>query len=87
MLRRRTFGSDPDPIFNTHHVFLERLLTDRAALAARPEEAHAFLAPAFGTNMEGLVEYYVHVQRHIAARLPWWHRRRGTDHAWFTTAP
>ena len=86
MLRRRTFGSDPDPIFNTHHVFLERLLADRAALAARPEEAHAFLAPAFGTNMEALDEYYLHVQRHIAAHLPWWHRRRGTDHAWFTTA-
>lgn len=86
VLRRRTFGSDPDPIFNTHHVFLERLLIDPAALATRPEEAHAFLAPAFGTNMEALDEYYVHVQLHIAARLPWWHRRRGTDHAWFTTA-
>ena len=46
MLRRRTFGSDPDPIFNTHHVFLERLLLDEAALAARPEEAHAFFALA-----------------------------------------
>ena len=28
----------------------------------------------------------MHVQWHIAARLPWWHRRRGTDHAWLTTA-
>ena len=39
--RRRTYGSDPDPIFNTHHLFLEQLLSDHAALAARPEEAHA----------------------------------------------
>lgn len=49
-------------------------------------QAHAFVAPAFGTNMETLNEYYAHVQRHLAAAFPYWHRRRGTDHAWFTTA-
>ena len=86
VLRRRTYGSDPDPIFNTHHAFVARLLRTKAALTSQPAQATAFLAPALGTNMEALPEYYAHVQRHIAATLPWWHRRRGTDHAWLTTA-
>ena len=87
VLRRRTYGSDPDPIFNTHHVWLEALLRDAPRrLAARAEAARAFVVPAFGTNMEGLLEYYVHAQRHVAAAAPWWRRRRGADHVWFTTA-
>jgi len=65
-LRRRDFASDNDPIFNTHHVFMSALLRDASALAASPADAALFLAPAFGTNMEGLREFYAHA--HVTKR-------------------
>lgn len=44
------------------------------------------MAPACGTNMEGLPEYYAHAQAQLESRHPWWRRRAGADHFWWTTA-
>ena len=87
VLRRHTYGSDPDPIFNTPHVFLSALLADSHTLEEVPDDADLYLAPAFGTNMEGLVEYYEHALRHLEReRAHHWRRRRGADHVWLTSA-
>lgn len=83
VLRRVNYGSDPDPIFNTYHTFVRALLADGASLTPRPEAADLLLAPAFGTNMEQLVEYYEHAQEHLARHYPAaWRRYGGADHFW-----
>ncbi len=86
VLRRRTYGSDPDPIFNTCFVYLEALLSDANRLAADPSDASLFIAPACATNMEGLVEYYAHAAAALGVAGPWWARFGGADHAFWTTA-
>jgi len=86
VLRRRAFASDRDPIFNTHHAFLEALLADAPSLARSPAEAALFLVPAFATNMEALREYYSHAQRHVATHHPWWTASGGANHLWWSTA-
>ena len=86
VLRRVSYGSDPDPIFNTYHDFMRELLASPGSLAASPDDADLFLVPAFGTNMEGLMEYYEHAQGQVARRFRrFWFRHRGADHVWFTT--
>jgi hypothetical protein len=86
VLRRVTYGSDPDPIFNTHHTFVSALLGDPASLTPSPMAADLLLVPAFGTNMEALLEYYEHAQSHVASRFAdAWARHRGTDHVFFTS--
>ena len=78
-----TYGSDPDPIFNTYHTFARALLADGASLTPRPGDADLLLAPAFGTNMEKLVEYYEHAQEYLAKHYPAiWQRHDGADHFW-----
>ena len=87
ILSRVAYGSDPDPIFNTYHTFTSLLLADPTHIAPRPEDADLFLVPAFGTNMEKLLEYYQHAQQSIVRLFPrFWRRRRGQDHIWFITA-
>jgi len=82
--RRWRSASDDDPIFNTYHSFMRALLASPALLSARPEDAALLLAPAFATNMEGLVQYYAHMQRYIEGRHPeLWRRRGGRDHVWW----
>lgn len=83
VLARLDYASDDDPIFNTYHLFMRTLLADGAALATTPEEADLFFAPAFATNMPGLLEYYTHVQRHIASSSALWGRNGGRDHFWW----
>lgn len=86
-LRRRAFASDADPIFNTYHVFMSALLQQNStALADDPAQAALFLAPAFGTNMEGLREYYAHAHCRISASYPWWNASGGANHFWWSTA-
>ncbi|KAL1519264.1 hypothetical protein AB1Y20_022793 [Prymnesium parvum] len=85
VLQRLPFGSDPDPIFNTHRHFMRQLLAHTQVLAHHPSEAHLFFAPAFGTNMEGLLEYYDHAVDHIRTHFPYWERRRGADHFFWNT--
>ena len=83
VLRRVSYGSDPDPIFNTYHVFLSALLSDATSLSPSPEDADMLLMPAFGTNMEKLLEYYEHAADHLAKRFPTsWQRHSGVDHLW-----
>lgn len=54
--------------------------------AASPADADAYLVPAFGTNMAGLLEYYEHARGHVARAFPTqWARRRGADHVWLTS--
>ena len=83
VLRRHQMGSDPDPIFNTHHRFVARLLEDPPALAASADDADLVLAPAFGTNMDGLLEYYEHAASALERHAPsaW----RARDIVWFTS--
>mmetsp|Transcript_40415 Transcript_40415/g.94323 ORF Transcript_40415/g.94323 Transcript_40415/m.94323 type:complete len:583 (-) Transcript_40415:14-1762(-) len=86
VLRRRTYGSDPDAIFSSCFVFFAALLRDESQLTAVPQRASLFAAPACGTNMEKLDEFYLHGRQHIASAAPWWARHNGGDHLWFTTA-
>ena len=87
ILRRATYGSDPDPIFNTYHTMMQHLLNDPRALAPSPEDADVFLVPAFGTNMDGLIEYYEHAYEQLVKRFPQvWGRRSGADHVWMSSA-
>lgn len=83
VLRRHQMGSDPEAIFNTYHTFLGRLLADGPSLATSAEEADLALAPAFGTNMDGLLEYYQHAADALAHLHP--HAWRERDHVWFTS--
>jgi hypothetical protein len=86
-LRRRAFASDADPIFNTYHVFMSALLQQNStALTDDPTQAALFLAPAFGTNMEGLRQYYAHAHRRISVAYPWWNASGGANHFWWSTA-
>ena len=86
VLSRVSYGSDPDPIFNTYHTFTAMLLADPSRLTPSPEDADLLLVPAYGTNMERLMEYYEHAQRSVARLFPRaWRRHRGRDHVWFTT--
>ena len=86
-LRRRTYASDNDPIFNTYHAFMSALLQHTStSLTATPKRAALFLVPAFATNMENLREYYLHAYRRVATAYPWWNRTDGTDHLWWSTA-
>ena len=82
VLRRHNYGSDPDPIFNTYHIFLSALLSDPASLTPDPDDADLLLAPAFGTNMEKLLEYYEHAQEHLQKRFKSWDKHSGEDHFW-----
>ena len=83
VLRRHQMGSDPDPIFNTYHIFLGTLLADAPSLAASASFADLALVPAFGTNMDGLLEYYEHAAAQVARRFPAAWRER--DHVWITS--
>ena len=56
VMSRVAYGSDPDPIFNTYHTLMRLLLADPDRLAPSPDEASLFLVPAFGTNMDKLLE-------------------------------
>ena len=54
-------------------------------LASTPSTAHLFFAPAFGTNMEGLLEYYDHTVRYISEHFPYWGHSGGNDHFWWNS--
>ena len=87
VLRRATYGSDPDPIFNTYHTFMQHLLADSASLTASPDDADLLLVPAFGTNMDKLIEYYEHAYEQISTSFPQlWAKHGGADHVWFSSA-
>ena len=83
ILRRVEYTSDKDPIFRTHHIFLNALLADPFTLSPTADGADLVLAPAFGTNMPGLLEYYEHAVRYVKENYAWsWMHR---DHVWFTS--
>ena len=85
VLRRLHYGSDPDPIFNTYHTFLSALLADGPSLSSSADAADLLLVPAFGTNMDKLLEYYAHAADAIHRRFPSLWPSRSRAHVWLTS--
>ena len=86
---RRSWASDWDGqrLFWTAQQFASTLLADDATVTDDPTRAHLFVVPYAGTNMEGLPEYYRHLQKHIQTEYPAiWNRRDGRDHVWLCSA-
>jgi len=86
---RRSWASDWDPqqLFWTAQRFVSALLADEVTVTDDPNSAHLLVVPYAGTNMEGLPDFYKHLQKYIEMEHPLiWKKRNGKDHVWLCSA-